>query len=95
MQEQINKMEKIQIRQGVLLSEIHTALKGNNLGTSGLVNDIKENKEQGEKNKVQGFKNQKAITNIKSNSMVFGSAAGGSLMVIWEGIKHFFIGGNH
>jgi len=92
MQQQINELKAIVSEQVILTREIHTAIKGNDLGTSGIVNDISENKDLIKENKEEIDTNTKSITNIKSTSMLYGGGAAGGIGVIWMGFKAWLAG---
>ena len=81
MQNQINDIQD-DVRQ------IKDALIGNDFGNKGIVKRL-------ECNEKKTSENKKKITNLNSSSFLYGSGAGGGLLVIIETIKHFFGSGNH
>jgi len=76
MQEQINDMQKS-------INRIEDALLGNEFGNKGIVKRL----ECTEKKTVE---NKKELTNIKSNSVLMGSVAGGGVWGIIEAVKAWF-----
>lgn len=67
-----------------MLTDIHTAMVGNDLGTEGLINRMKNVETKVDCNK-------KSITNIKSSSVLYGTAAGGGATALWVAIKTWWI----
>jgi len=84
MQKQINDIQEKQATDSQLLLDIHTALVGNNLGTTGLI-------ERMEKVETKSRENKKALTHIKSTSVLYGTGAGTGITVLIAGIKAWWV----
>jgi hypothetical protein len=63
-----------------LLRDIHTAMVGNDLGTTGLINRMNTVEKKTSENKKQ-------INNIKSTSVLYGTGAGTGVSAIILGVK--------
>jgi hypothetical protein len=90
MQEQVDKIKQIQDEQGILIREIHTAIKGNDLGTKGIAKDIACNKMKIAANISNIENNKTEINDFKKTSVIFGSAAGGGILGLVEAVKAWF-----
>jgi hypothetical protein len=67
-----------------LLRDIHTAMVGNDLGTTGLINRMNTVEKKTSENKKQ-------INNIKSTSVLYGTGAGTGVSAIILGFKAWWM----
>ena len=67
-----------------LLRDIHTAMVGNDLGTTGLINRMNTVEKKTSENKKQ-------INNIKSTSVLYGTGAGTGVSAIILGVKAWWV----
>lgn len=67
-----------------LLRDIHTALVGNDLGTTGLINRMDAVEKKSSENKKQ-------LNNIKSTSVLYGTGAGTGVSAIILAIKAWWV----